>query len=143
MKEEKSVLLVRQENLELRKENEALKETLTKLLVELERVRGLPAAPTNPNRIVLTTEQVIIEDQIQKLNQLSLGGSLSLDEIRALDLLIKNKKVLEKNTTIEPEYQAVTKDTPEKELLKLAGSSEDGKFKRRSQQKTSTENPVE
>lgn len=140
--EEKSKLLVKQENLELRKENEALKETVTKLLIEIERLRDLPAVSTNPNKIVLTTEEQIIEEQIEVYRRLSLQGPLSLDDIRGLDLLIKNKKALEKNRPIEPEYTEVSEATPEQELLKLAGNT-DGKFKRRSKQKASSENPVE
>jgi hypothetical protein len=140
---EKSTLMLTQENLELKKENQALKETVTTLLSEIDKLRNLPVAAANPNQILPTPELQIIEEQILMLLLTSRQKSLSLDDIRALDLLIKNKKALEANKPIEPDYTDLTKDKSDAELLQLAGTVENKKFRRRNKSKTSTENPVE
>lgn len=138
---EKSLIMLNRENLELSKENAALKETVTKLLVELDRVKTLPVvAGVATSKIPVSTEQIIIEEQIQIYRDKSIGGALSLDDIRGLDLLIKNKKALDINKPVEPDWRDVSPDTPQDELLKLAGNVEG---RRRNKSKTSSKNSVE
>jgi hypothetical protein len=139
---EKSTLLVKQENLELTKENTALKETVTKLLEEVERLRNLPTLNTSVQKVNQTTEQRIIEEQIQIYQQLSFRGPLSLDDIRALDILIKNKRLLDQNKAIEPDWKDISENTSENELLRLAGDVEVKKSKR-NKSKTGSKDTVE
>jgi len=115
--------MLQAEKLELVKENKALKETVTKLLEELNNSRGI-VKKSNVERITLSSEQRIIEDQITLLEAISIGRQLVLDEVRTLDLLIKNKKLLEPSTPIEPDYTKVPEGQTESDLLRIAGNSE-------------------
>ena len=138
---EKSLILWQQENLELENENSALKITVTKLLEELTRMKDVIRLPNNNvSKITKSTEEKIIEEQIDYLDAISAGRGLSLEETRALDLLIKNKKLLEEksNKPIETDYNEV----PETEdLLRIAGNVESEKPKR-SKSKTGSKDPV-
>lgn len=138
--QDKSSLLIKQENLELNKENEALKETVTKLLVEIERLRNLPVRINTPN-LNQTIEEQIINDQIKEYQAIAVGKAMDIDDIRALDLLIKNKRLLEQHKPIEPEWSELS-DTPDKELLRLAGDVE-VKKPRRNKSKTGSKDTVE
>lgn len=140
--EDKSLSKLQQENLELTTENLALKEAITTLLIELDKVKLIEPRPSNVEKIVLSTEQLIIEDQINRLNTVSLQRVLSLEETRALDLLIKNKRLLEPNTPIEPDYTRVPDGQSESDLLRIAGSVESKKSPKRSKSKTSQKDPV-
>jgi hypothetical protein len=126
---DKSLAKVNQEVLELRKENEALQQTVTMLLEENERLRNLPVVRNvDSNTITLPTvqrmqrspEQEIIEEQILHLDTISRGRMLSLEETRTLDLLIKNKKLLEPKSDHEPDWKKVSDATSESDLLRLA-----------------------
>lgn len=135
---EKSLIMIQQENLELRKENEAFKTTVTTLLNEVERLRSIERLPVDPNvvRIVLTSEQKIIEDQIDILRQQSATRALSLEEVRALDLLIKNKRLLDPDKPIEPDYTKVPEGQTESDLLRIAGNIIDVKVATPSQRES-------
>lgn len=140
----KSLLLLKQENLELRKENEGLKETVTKLLEELDRVQNsLVPVESGAQKIILTPEQQIIEDQIKRLQAISITSTLDIDEVRALDILIKNKKLLEKNQPIEPEYDDLTKNKSDEDLLRLAGNVEYKRPKKSNKSEASKKDSVE
>jgi hypothetical protein len=139
--EEKSTLMLKQENLELHRENAALKETVTKLLKEIDRVRQIDKTP-NPNRVVLTVEQRIIEDQITYFEAISYTRALTLEETRAFDLLIKNKRLLDENKPIEADYTKVPDGKTESDLLRIAGNVEFKQSKKRNKSKTGSKDPV-
>lgn len=138
---EKSLLLIQQENLELKQENEALKITVTKMLDEITRLRDV-TLPPNPNKISLTSEQRIIDEQIRLLEIVSMSRALDLDETRTLDLFIKNKRMLDENKPIEVDYTKVPDGSTESDLMRIAGNVEEPKFKKRSKPKTGTKDPV-
>jgi hypothetical protein len=46
-------------------------------------------------RIIVTPEQALIDEQINILQQRAIGKELTLEEIKKLDLLIKNKKIID------------------------------------------------
>lgn len=145
---EKSLILIQQENLELRKENEGLKTALSTSLAEIERLRNIEKLPVDPNvtRIVLSSEQKVIEDQIEILRQNSATRALSLEEVRALDLLIKNKRLLDPDKPIEPDYTKVPDGQTESDLLRIAGNVEvatpSDKRESKSRAKASSKNTV-
>lgn len=136
---EKSLAKLNQENLELRKENEALQETVTKLLGELDRLIHLPAPlhvvnssnsitiPGTAERMERSTELTLVEEQIELLYATSRNRMLSLEETRALDLLIKNKRLLEPKADHEPEWKKVSESTKESDLLRLADASSENR----------------
>lgn len=137
----KSLILLQQENLELTKENNALKITVTKLLEKIDEILHIDRTP-NPNRIVLSTEQNIIEEQIDSFSAISKSRGLTLEEIRALDLLIKNKKLLDDTKSIEPDYSKVPDGSTESDLLRIAGNVEEPITKKRSKSKAGHKDPV-
>lgn len=142
---DKSPILLQQENLELRKENQGLQETVTKLLMELDRSRGIERRPeSNVERIVKSTEEIIIEEQILRLDGVSRERALTLEETRALDLLIKNKRLLDPNKPLEPDYTKVPEGQTESDLLRIAGNVEVDTPSRKSKPraKTSSKNPL-
>lgn len=139
---DKSVILIQQENLELSKENSALKVTVTKLLEEINRIREIDRTP-NPNRVVLTPEQRIIDDQIRYLEAISIERVLSLEENRSFDLLIKNKRLLDENKPIEADYTKVPEESNESDLLRIAGNVEIEKPTKRIKSKTGSKDSVE
>ncbi len=102
---------------ELKEENRALKETVTKLLAEVERLNGLDkkALP-----IDLSLEQQILEMQIAMLHQESMNRVLTLDETRKLDLHIKNKRLLEDKSTLNAEYTTLPTEISDAELMRIA-----------------------
>ena len=139
---DKSLILLQQENLELQKENYALKETITKLLTEMNSVRGIDNKRNNVERITLSTEQRIIEEQIDYFEAISRERALSLEETRAFDLLIKNKRILDQNKVIEPDYTKVPEGKDESDLLRIAGDVESKTNKKRIKSKASSEDPL-
>lgn len=119
---EKSLIFLKKENLELIKENEALKLTVSKLLEELTRIRGISDPSFSKKNLSL--EESIIEEQIQYFHVMSSGRALSLEETRALDLLIKNKRLLQEKKPIEPDFSEVPEQPTESDLLRIAGNVE-------------------
>jgi len=145
---DKSPMLIQQENLELKKENQGLQETVTKLLEEINRLQGIqrrPAIVSNVERIVQSVEEQIIEEQIMRLDVVSRQRALSLEETRALDLLIKNKRLLDPNKPIEPDYTKVPEGQTESDLLRIAGdvpAEPEKPRKVKSRAKTGSKDPV-
>lgn len=142
---EKSLVVLEQENLELKKENTGLQETVTALLQQLERLREIdkrPVVTSDVMRISKTTEEEIIEDQIKRLDEVSRQRMLSLEETRALDLLIKNKRLLDPNKPIEPDYTKVPEGQTESDLLRIAGNAESETPKSKPRAKTSQKNSM-
>jgi hypothetical protein len=80
---------------------------LKKMLVE-----SVPLLPQeNPvSKIILTPEEAVIESQIQIIQDRSYGQELTLEDVKKLDLLIKNKRLVkEQSTTIQGESKKVDK----------------------------------
>lgn len=132
----KSTAVLEQTVVELKKENQALKETVSKLLNEVDRLRGVDKEKVV--RLELTPEQEILEMQIHRLQQVSRERALTLDETRTLDLHIKNKRLLDDKSTVNAEYSVLPADISDDELLRIAeGVEEKPKKSRRSKSKTS------
>lgn len=110
--------------LRLEKENKALKETVNKLLRKIDEITDVPVTKI-VNR-ELSPEEEIIDLQIERLRQKSRLQELSLDETRMLDIHIKNKRLIEKKSTINADFKKIGEDLSDDELLELAeGSSND------------------
>jgi len=69
-------------------------------------------------------EQSIIEAQITIISNRALQKELTLEEIKALDLLIKNKKICEETKTLKSDNRK-KKDYTEAELIQKARLIED------------------
>ena len=129
----KSKAVLETENVELRKENKALKETITKLFRKLD---NLPEeSKSNVVKLQLTPEQEILEMQIMRLQAISRERVLTLDETRKLDLHIKNKRLMEDKSTINADYKKVPEGITEKDLLEIAGNVEIEEFQETKQKR--------
>ena len=99
--------------LELQKQNNEL----TEKLKHLEQI--LKTGPVET--LVITAEEALINDQIAMLQQQYTGLPMELEDVKKLDLLLKNKQLLQSN----PETFKHKKNNnqiviPSEELLKLA-----------------------
>lgn len=85
--------------------------------------QNVPVIKKNRDKITISapSEQEIAETQLERLRQSSQTRALTLEEIRAYDLLVKNKRLSQDESTInlsKSNYRDVTNDT----LLQLASS---------------------
>lgn len=119
----KSDAVLEVEVLELKKENRALKETVSKLLSEIERLNNIDKS--NVIKLELSPEEEILEVQIMRLQAISRERMLDINETKALDIHIKNKRLLENKSTMNADYKKVPQDVDDSELLKLAESVEE------------------
>jgi len=112
-KQYETIVYLTKKNAELEQEVKHLKELLT---------NGLPAINNGPvTQIIKTPELAIIEAQIDILQNRALQKELNLEEIKCLDLLIKNKRLLtEQPTTINGDKKS--KKIPEEAELVLIAS---------------------
>jgi len=68
----------------------------------------------------ITDEEIIVLEQIERLKYIAKQRQMTPDEVKMLDTLIKNKRLLQgKSTAINADYERI-KDLDEKDLLKLA-----------------------
>lgn len=101
---------------ELETEIKHLKELLTSTTQLLE-----------PSKIIATPEEVLINSQILILERRSNDGKeLTLEEVKKLDLLVKNKNLIKQQpTTIQGESKPLKSFLSKKELLVLASKKDD------------------
>lgn len=106
----------------------ALKQSQAKIRVledEISHLKSLlTSAPiaiqTEPELIVKSSEQVICEMEIEKLRQTSMERSLTLEETKRFDLLVKNLMIAKgKTRDIEPDYKRLS-NLSEDALIALA-----------------------
>jgi hypothetical protein len=137
MEDVRSVATLETLVLVLKNENKALKETVSKLLEELNSTRNI-----NHSGLVthLSPEEEICNFQIQQLQAVSRERKLSLEEVKTLDLLIKNKRLLSQKSTSNQEFTLPAKITAE-ELELIAGNVEDDTGKS-SERSSSQEDPL-
>lgn len=145
--DDRSLVSYQQQNLELTKENEALKQTVSQLLTEIQRLRDIERGPSAAP-LESTPEKRIIQLQIESYESMAKMRQLTLEEIRAVDLLIKNQNILNEIKPQEVEDVEVLDDKDMSNLLRIAGNDEqfaepNKETKRRSKQKTGNKNPVE
>jgi len=108
------------EVVKLRKENNALQETVTKLCKEIDRIREIDRKKTS---LILTPEEELLEVQINNLNSISRERKLTLEEVKTLDLLIKNKRLIKKQSTSNNEL-TLPAEMSDEELERIAASVE-------------------
>lgn len=131
----KSVDQLKQELVMVNRELKAAMVTITRLLkdanVKQEKIKQLesllsqntPVIKKNQEKIVVSvsSEEEIADSQLERLRQTSRNRVLTLEEIRAYDLLVKNKRLSNDASTInlgKDQYKNVTDD----ELTKLAST---------------------
>lgn len=91
--------------LHLKKENEILKE----------KIHNLETLLTQKHRI--STEELICLEQIEILRAFSLKRELTLEEVKKLDILIKNLRLLREQST---QVIDISEGLSDEELIKIA-----------------------
>lgn len=90
-------------HLKLKEENKALKDTVSKLLAQLDKERNITASPIIQG--AFSPEMEIIELQIHRLQMLSREGKLKMEDAKILDILIKNKKLLNDEKPVDADFE--------------------------------------
>jgi len=120
----KSKAQLETENAELRSQNKALELTVTNLLKEIDRLHELKIGALLDIDPTLPPEEQIILKQIKYFAVISLERSLTLDETRALDILLKNKRLIEDKKPKETEDE-VPNGTTNADLLRIVSNGEE------------------
>lgn len=113
----KSVSVLEQKNLELKEENRKLKDAVNQLI---DRLDTLDKNKSNLIKLELSSEELIIERQIQFLKESAMIRPLTLEETKILDLHIKNKRLLTDKSTINAKYKSLPDNMSDDELLRIA-----------------------
>lgn len=98
---------------------ETAKEKIKQLEEKLKHSEDLLLS-TQVTSIIKTQEQCIIEKQIEDINLLSMSRSLTNEEIKSLDLLIKNKLLLSGQPTTIAGQSLKKKEVSLRELTLIA-----------------------
>lgn len=77
----------------------------------------------NSQRLITSDEQTITEMQLQFLKEKALTRELTLDEIKKYDLLIKNKRLSEGQSTVNTEYKTLPTDVSSSDLVQIASQT--------------------
>ena len=108
----------------IERENTALKETVTKLLAEVDRLSGLDRKSFI--QLKITAAEEIIETLLTILNTRSRTQELTLEEAKKLDIYVKNQKLLKENPEgIDTQYKDLSTEKSTDELMLLAESKDD------------------
>jgi hypothetical protein len=104
---------------------QAASDKIKKLEEEVTHLQQLLAATTpliGDNKVEIYNkpiEQAVVEAQIQLLSKRALEKELTLEEVKTLDLLIKNKKLCEDGKTLETKKRK-KKEYTDAELIEMA-----------------------
>jgi hypothetical protein len=109
---EKLLKDIHKKNLEI----EHLKELVSKSVPVVQPIKQIPTSP----------EEEIAEIQLAKLNDIAKNRSLTLEEIRAYDLLVKNKRLSQDKST-KNVAAGHFRDVSDIELIKIIGKSDDSR----------------
>lgn len=120
-KQHDTIESLKAKNLQLEQEVTHLK----KMLMD-----SVPLLPQEASvqKIILTPEEALIESQLKILEERSYGSELTLEEVKKLDLLIKNKNIIkDQNKVLQGESKKISKKNySNAELIALASKGPDG-----------------
>lgn len=132
----KSVDQLKREITSLKRENHAAMKTIDKLLKDLnlkaEQIKHLeglinqavPVVVKESNIITsVTPEEEIAQLQLERLRKAAQSRTLTLEETRMFDLLVKNKRLAQDESTINLS-KASYRDVSDAALLQIAGKDE-------------------
>lgn len=117
----------------LKRENHAALLTIDRLLIDLNKKReqvehletlitkNVPVIKKENNKIsvIISPEEEIAQVQLERLRQSSLNRTLTLEEVRTFDLLVKNKRLVLDESTVNMGKNKL-RDVEEADLLQLA-----------------------
>lgn len=133
---ELSVEQLKREIVSLKRENQAATKTIEKLLKDihkkneeikhlknlLETTAPVLKLPVTENKSKISPEEEIAEIQLTKLNQIAKTRSLTLEETRMYDLLVKNKR-LSQEKTLQSNTKGHYRDVSEVDLIQIASKA--------------------
>lgn len=93
-------------------------EMLKKYEAEIAHLKELLSSNVTP--IIKSPELCMVENQIQRLSQFSNQRPLTAEEVKTLDVLIKNKLLLSGEATMIPGEIKKKRDVPEAVLISIA-----------------------
>lgn len=125
---------LKQEIAALKRENNAAMKTVNKLLKDLsEKNKQLEHFKSMVQQVVpiikkevvtsVTPEEEIADHQLERLRQVAKTRTLTLEEIRSYDLLVKNKRLSQDESTINVS-KANYRDVSDAALLQIAGQDD-------------------
>lgn len=135
IQEHKAIEDLRKEIINLKRENKAAMLTIDKLLKDLnkknEEIKHLQSLVSQTVPVInkenkqfsvsISPEEEIAQMQLERLRQLAKTRTLTLEETRMFDLLVKNKRLVLDESTINLSNNSA-RDVSEADLLKLAAS---------------------
>ena len=135
-----SIEQLRREFVSIKRENTAAMKTIEKLLKDINKKneeishlkellsKSVPVvqSPTPKNENKISPEEEIADLQLAKLNQIAKTRSLTLEETRMYDLLVKNKRLAQGKST-DNLSKGNYRDVDEIELIKIAGKAHESK----------------
>lgn len=86
----------------------------------------LMSTPSRAVRIEITPEEAICIEQIEVLRSKSASRELSLDEVKRLDLLVKNLRLIREESTEVINTTSYSNDISEEALVAIATSRREG-----------------
>lgn len=126
----KDVTKFNKELTKLEKLVKAQEETIDKLLKEIDSKnkmiesfkngdhKNVPSAVVE--RIEVSPEEVVVLTQLKRLQEKALIQTLTLEEIKIYDMLVKNKRLINGQNTENASYKVLSDKTDSKELLAIA-----------------------
>jgi hypothetical protein len=95
-----------------------------KLEEQVKHLESLLSAPLHPvQKVVVSAAETLIETQIEKLQVKNLGQEMSLEDVKILDLLLKNKFLLQKEQPKTIETSSLPQLSTE-QLISIAETKE-------------------
>lgn len=136
--EYKSLEQLKKELLSLKRENQAAMKTIEKLLKDLSKkneeithlqtmvTQTVPVASPQKKKLTIdiTPEEEIAAVQLDRLRKVAQTRALTLEETKIFDLLVKNKRLSQDESTINLS-KANYRDVSEVALLEIASTSDD------------------
>lgn len=128
----KDVAKINKEVTRLEKMVKAQEETIEKLTKEIDNkndtIDALKRRVNGDTSIVvpraqISPEEVIAETQLKLLEERAMRQTLTLEEIKIYDLLVKNKRLTLGQSTENASYRVLPANTDEKSLLEIAQSN--------------------
>ncbi len=138
LEEYKSLDQIKKEMLSLKRENQAAMKTIEKLLKDLSKKneeishlqslvsQAVPVKVPDKKKISveISAEEEIAMIQLNKLRQVAQSRALTLEETKIFDLLVKNKRLSQDESTVNMS-KASYRDVSEIDLLQIASASDE------------------
>jgi cell division septum initiation protein DivIVA len=75
-----------------------------------------------PIKLIVTDEELIAQVQLERLKYKALEQELTIEEIKKYDLLVKNKRLVEGNSTFNADYKKLPDNVTDEELIQIAAT---------------------